>query len=183
MYETVIQLDLTQDDLYVRHQKMDRLMSEQQDRQPRDYLYAVQGDQVYLRASRPRATVDGWRAMQIPTAEHSCTVSGIVYIDATRFDSRARLLWRHPQFQADYIGQRLAPLGSVSDVQALPQAGLPMSKPGTPKMLWTPLYFTAKAVITSAEDAANILRRGIGRGKAFGFGCVHIKPTTGEATA
>jgi|CABS01.1.fsa_nt_gi hypothetical protein len=178
MYETVIQIDLSQDDLYVRHQRIAHLMATQAE-QARDYLFASLEDRVYLRAELPRANIGAWCQMKMPGLGGQFAVSGVVRIDATRLSAGDRAVWRTHKFLSNHINRLLSAAGHVSETRVSTSAGLPMSKPGMPMVIWTPIHFVAQLEVRDADAAARIARIGIGRGKAFGFGCVHFNPQSG----
>jgi hypothetical protein len=184
VYETVIQLDLAQDDLYARHKKVAHLMA-LPGLDARDYLFAVSddGQQVYLRASQPRQTVGGWREVIMPEQGQRHTVSGVIYIDATRLSPEKRSIWRLPQSLRGHVAQSLQPVGDIDTIEVTPLPGMPMSKPGMPPMIWTPIAFVSEVMVRNQDAAAEIVRRGIGRGKAFGFGCVHFRRAGGRHDA
>ena len=58
LFHTVLDLDLSSDDLYTRHQKMAAFLCADADAR-RDFQFAVLGNQVYLRAPQPRRDASG----------------------------------------------------------------------------------------------------------------------------
>jgi hypothetical protein len=174
LFHTVLDLDLSGDDLYARHQKIAAFLSADADAS-RDFQFAVQGDQVYLRAPQPRRDTQGWRPMAMPEAGKSYTASGTVWIDASRLTASERPIWRLPQIMASIVARMLGRAGNVRSMTVNPHTGLPLSKPGQRPLIITPVAFAAALDVQDAAAAAHVAAKGIGRGKGFGFGCVFFQ--------
>ncbi len=177
MFHAVMSLDVAQDDLYRRHQKVAELLSLDPAAQ-RDYQFAVMGSQVYLRSPVPRGDVSKWREMPMPEAGRAYRLGGTIWIDASRLAPAKRAIWRTPQFMASEVERMLRQAGQVENVEVSPQSGVPLSKPGCRPITVTPIVFTASLAITDYVSEANAIRiaqQGIGRGKGFGFGCVFFQ--------
>ena len=174
MFETVVNLDLASDDLYVRHQRVAALFS--RDRQAeRDYQFSVGGGGLYLRSPQRRVNLDGWREMRAAEGGRRYAISGVARIDSARLAPKLRATWRLPPVLQGIVARWFDGAGAMEDLTVSPGTALPMSKPGQATLLWTPIFFTGMLLVKDQAEALRIQQQGVGRGRGFGFGCVHFQ--------
>lgn len=171
LFHTVLELDVSEDDLYTRHQKIAAFLSRDASA-ARDFLFAVMRDQVYLRAPQPRVNEQGWKPMALPQEGRTYLVTGTTWIDAARLPAAQREVWRTPHVLDRIVTRMLSRLGDVELREVNLQPVAPLTKPGQPVLRINPVAFAANVTIRDGQAAADIARNGIGRGKGFGFGCV-----------
>lgn len=177
LFHTVLDLDLSQDDLYTRHQKIAAFVSRDADAS-RDFLFCALDHQVYLRAPQPRVNEQGWMAMPLPREDETYLATGTVWIDASRLPLAEREVWRVPVVLGRIVSRMLERAGEVRIRQVDPLPSLPLSKPGQPLLRITPISFAADLTVRNAGEAERVARSGIGRGKGFGFGCVFFQESS-----
>lgn len=187
MFETIVRMDLSQMDLYARHQQVAALFSRDRS-SARDYQFAVEPGHLYLRSPEPRVQISGWREMSKPRAGRSYQASGVVYIDAARLSPERRPFWRTPPVTQRIVSDWLRDAGLVGNMSTSIETSLPMSKGArdgetAAPIWWSPVRFTCVLRVDTdeqADRAFTIQQTGIGRGKGFGFGCVHLREMAPE---
>lgn len=182
MYELLLRIDAQPQTPYALHQHVARLMARSPDDR-RDYLYAfdAQSGVLYLRASEPRPKLGAWKPYVTPKEGQAIRVFGVLYFDHSPSRQRPRggaptpadmKNWRNPARLSERIGSLLQRGGlQVQSVKAGVEGAVELGKPG-PRVMLSPVRFVGQGMVGSAPRLADLLHQGLGRGKAFGFGCV-----------
>jgi len=173
LYHTVLRMDLAGTTPYERHQRVAALLSKDRSA-PRDYLFAVSDDEqeVYVRSPEPRIKASGWREMELPRRGRVYRASALLWIDASSFSERWRHLWRAGFAAEGRIRDWLSPAFEVADLALSFEPSVALGKPGVGRVYLTPIRMSARVLVRDGRAAAHIAARGIGHGKAFGYGCV-----------
>lgn len=173
LYHTVLRMDLAGTTPYERHQRIAPIMSKNR-AATRDYLFAVSDDEqeVYVRSAEPRIEASGWREMALPRQGQVYRASALLWIDASRFGERWRHLWRTGFAAEGRIRDWLSPAFEVADLALSFEPSVALGKPGVGRVYLTPIRMSARVLVRDEPAAAHIAARGIGHGKAFGYGCV-----------
>lgn len=173
--ETVIRLDSVPETLYALHQRVWQMLA-CSGVQQRDFLYAIDHGDLYVRAGRDRGAFGPWREVTPPLEGHSYVVVGTLAIDATRTRVRGQEAfgWRHPTV----LDRRVRPLFErfmrIESLSISPVRSLPFGKSGCGRIFFTPLRVRAEGIVSDGEIANYVLERGIGRARGLGFGVLHF---------
>ena len=172
-YHTVLKMALPVADPYACHKVIAWYFSPSREDE-RDYQFVAGETDVYVRASSPRILDAAWKRMDLPRAGAAGILTSTIWFDATRFNADGmRTRWRQPSAMREWLRERLRPVGDV-DIASLDYLpGRPLNKPGVPQgVVMTPVRYLARVRIRDEDAVARLLRDGMGRGRAFGFGCV-----------
>jgi hypothetical protein len=107
--------------------------------------------------------------MRLPSVGQNVQVDGTIWIDpARRQFSPARL--RH------WLIQRLSIAGFVDggSVETFFRPGIPFGRRGAGRMRIAPMDVSAKLMVTHPDGVKTLLQDGLGHGKAYGFGTLHL---------
>jgi hypothetical protein len=84
-----------------------------------------------------------------------------------------------PDLLRDRVSQKLSTAGAIRHVEAWPDSPVALGKPtqngqqGNPLMM-TPIRLSISLIVQDQPEMSRILAKGVGRGKAFGFGLLMI---------
>lgn len=177
LFHAVVQVNLPVDDPYACHQIMAKYFS-LGPAASRDFQFAVMGDQAYVRSDSPRIVDEAWLPLQAPPAGTESIVSATIWLDAARLPKSLQASWRREDHLQPWLAERVGRIGLVRDIAIEYLPAVQLRKPGVPRLMMTPVRMVAKARVDRPDVAQDMLANGIGRGRAFGFGCVFFKETT-----
>ncbi len=173
--------------LYQAHRAIYEIMREQDNPQAeRDFLFEYDplSGLTYVRTSRPREALGAWSPVPVPQAGQTYNVSGRMAIQRCKSrytlkpTSRGPIDWMQPAWLQERISSKLSACGTIERVQAKTTAPVLFDKPGSHGMLVTPITFTARMRVDDPQAAADLLDKGMGWLRGFGFGVMTFAPET-----
>ena len=187
MYETRIPTDLRTirgravpppSTLHEIHRSVAALMARGPD-DARDYLYRYDRGVLRIRTETPRDWIDGWAPVREFPVGARIVLHASIRLDPSSRGSDQRSIaapknWRDPGPLNDRLRRMLASVMRIDDLVVDVGMTMDIGKPGH-RVLATPIDVFAVGDVTDAEALRALVRNGLGRGKAYGFGMADVK--------
>lgn len=170
-------------DINSMHKRVQSLIAPQ--RSQADLLWAVEGDTLFLqtngepvfpeRLPAKYATAPAHIQSVTPPLEGE-TVTFTAWLNPTKMEgaTRRRLFLDSPEDRLAWVHRRFAgPLSDIS-VREVEQARLRGEKAGK-SIVVVAVRFEISGTVSDADAFAELLRNGVGRGKAYGCGLLRLR--------